>query len=130
MSRIQYKLEIDVGELKLQIKAIEKLLDNTMAVGCLTKKETLSVENGLLNLLGTLRDTTKEKNSYTITSVCKEDILAAFEGRDNINKVRASIEKMTDVKMEYLSSKLCDDYCNQLFWDSLRSIFEDRFMEE
>ncbi|MFC1816092.1 hypothetical protein ACFL0M_09130 [Thermodesulfobacteriota bacterium] len=37
---------------------------------------------------------------------------------------------MDDREMRQLASKLADDYCNQLFWDSLRIIFEDRFLDK
>lgn len=62
---------------------------------------------------------------YTITSVCKDDLRGIF--KDNTEALKR-IEDMTDDEMEYLARKLADDYCNQLYWDSLRIIFEDRFM--
>ena len=47
---------IDKEELEIQIKAIEKLIDNPSAMACLSEKECLSLENGLLNLLGEIKD--------------------------------------------------------------------------
>lgn len=32
--------------------------------------------------------------------------------------------------MEILASKLADDYCEQLFWDSLKVIFESAFLKQ
>ncbi len=72
----------------------------------------------------------KRNTQYKITSVCKEDILAAFEGRDELPEIKKRLMEMTSSEMERLASKLSDDYHNQLFWDSLRIIFEDGFMEE
>ena len=66
---------------------------------------------------------------YQITSIAKEDILARFEGDKEIKKIKKIVKNMTDGDMEYLASKMADDYCNQLFWDSLGYIFKDRFME-
>ena len=70
----------------------------------------------------------KKKEFYPITSVCKEDILAAFRGKKNFEKVKKRLEQINNIEMEKLASKLSDDYCNQLYWDSLRTIFKDRFM--
>lgn len=52
---------IDEEELIMQINAIEKLLNNPNAMACLNEKECLSLENGLLNLLGEIRDNLEEK---------------------------------------------------------------------
>lgn len=71
---------------------------------------------------------------YPITSVCKEDIKQAFKDVENdelrLAFIDKRIEKMEDYQMEYLAKKMADDYCNQMFWDSLRIIFEDRFFED
>jgi hypothetical protein len=42
--------------------------------------------------------------------------------------VWARIDALTDDDMEFLARKMADDYCDQLFWDSARIIFEDRFL--
>lgn len=67
----------------------------------------------------------KEEKYYVITRLHKDDIRGIFNGNKEALKV---IDDMTDDDMERLCSKLEDDYCNQLFWDSLRVIFEDRFL--
>ena len=67
---------------------------------------------------------------FPITSVCKEDIIRAFEGSDLLEHVKERIEKMDNSEMDFLANKMADDYCNQLFWDSLRIIFEDRFLNK
>jgi hypothetical protein len=67
---------------------------------------------------------------FPITSVCKADILQAFEGSDNLEQVKQRIAKMDDGEMKYLSSKMADDYCEQLYWSSLKIIFEEKFLEE
>lgn len=128
MSRVSYDLDINLEELKLQIDIINKLLNNTAAMACLTKNERLSVENGLMNLLGTIRDCKEDAEFFKITSVCKEDILQAFEGRDDLDKVKERLKTMYEGDMSYLAEKMASDYCEQLYWDSLRIIFEDRFL--
>jgi len=35
---------------------------------------------------------------------------------------------MTDEDMENLAGKLADDYCEQLFWNSLKTIFESKHL--
>jgi len=65
---------------------------------------------------------------YSITSVCKDDILVCFAEQKNYDKVKEKLKNMKDSDMKYLASKLADDYCNQLYWISLKSIFEDRFL--
>ena len=62
---------------------------------------------------------------YPITSVCKDDIFHVF---GNDSEAKEAITKMDDGDMETLASKLADDYCNQLYWDSLKVIVEMVFM--
>jgi len=40
------------------------------------------------------------------------------------------IEKLDDCKMRMLAEKMAADYLNQLYWTSLKTIFEDNFLEE
>lgn len=71
-----------------------------------------------------------KSKGFKITSVCIEDILQAYKDIDSplLEKVEKRVETLEEWEMEGLASKLADDYCNQLFWDSLRIIFEDRFL--
>lgn len=46
---------------------------------------------------------------FPICSICRDDL--AGKGYD--------VEKIDDSDMERLASKLGDDYCEQLFWDSM-----------
>jgi len=61
---------------------------------------------------------------FQITSVCKEDIIQAFHNSDILDSIKQRVAEMDDSDMEKLASKMADDYCDQLFWDSLRIIFE------
>lgn len=63
---------INKEELITQIKAIEKLLDNPNAMACLSESECLSLENGLLNLLGEINDKLEDKDE--LTELVKEKI--------------------------------------------------------
>jgi hypothetical protein len=58
--------------------------------------------------------------SFNISSVCRDDIKAAFP-HISVRK----IEAIPDHEMKYLSEKLGSDYCNQLFWDSLKVLIID-----
>ena len=76
----------------------------------------------------------KEDNQYyKVTSTCKEDIIRAFEDintpKEEMKKIKKRVKSLKDNEMLVLASDLSDDYCEQLYWDSLRSIFEGRYME-
>lgn len=60
----------------------------------------------------------KEK-FFSITSICKEDMREVFKEEP---ETLAKIEGLTDATMKWIASKMSDDYCNQLYWDSLRNI--------
>ncbi len=68
------------------------------------------------------------RDSFSITAVSKSDILYVFKDTDLYQQVKNRVTKMDNTEMESLASKLADDYCTQLFWGSLRIIFEDRFL--
>ena len=64
---------------------------------------------------------------YPITSVCKDDIFHIFE--DDV-QAQEAIKKMDDEDLKHLATKLGDDYCEQLYWESLSAIFELTFMKK
>ena len=66
---------------------------------------------------------------FPITSICKEDILQAYEGTDLTEQTKKRVEAMDDSDMRELASKMADAYMN-VFWDDLRIIFEERFLIE
>lgn len=67
----------------------------------------------------------QNREFFSITSVCRDDIIHAFE---NNAPAKKAVKNMDDDDMKHLASKMGDDYCEQLFWDSLRIIFESKFM--
>ena len=67
----------------------------------------------------------QNREFFPITSVCKDDIFHIF-GDDS--KAKKAINKMDAGDMETLASKLADDYCDQLYWDSLKTLVELKFM--
>lgn len=67
---------------------------------------------------------------FPITSICREDILETFKEDENYEQIKKRIKELTNADMKYLASKMADDYCNQLYWISLRNIFEYRMMEQ
>ena len=64
-------------------------------------------------------------NHFPVTYISKDDIIHAFP---NDSEVKTIVNKLDDADMEDLASKLGDDYCEQLFWESLKIIFESHFM--
>lgn len=67
------------------------------------------------------------KEFFPITSICREDIIHAFTDNPDAQKI---VRNLDDGDMEILASKLADDYCEQLFWDSLKVIFESSFLRQ
>lgn len=69
---------------------------------------------------------------HMITSVSKSDIeQACLDADDRVpENVAKRLEDITPEEISRLASKLADDYCNQLFWSSLRILFTEYFMEE
>jgi len=67
---------------------------------------------------------------FNITSVCKDDILGLINDIDDEkdkNYYTKILEKMDEDHMNQIASKLADDYCEQLFLDSLSVIFFEIF---
>lgn len=54
------------------------------------------------------------KDSFVISEVSREDL----------EELGFDISEVSDTTMEYLAKKLGDDYCEQLFWTSLKIIAE------
>jgi len=42
-----------------------------------------------------------------------------------LSKRKHEINKLTPNEMKYIAKRLADDYCEQLYWESLTSIVED-----
>ena len=57
----------------------------------------------------------EQKEFFEITSVSREDLES--RGFDTSN--------VTDEMMQELASKMADDYCEQLFWDSMTIIAKE-----
>jgi hypothetical protein len=73
----------------------------------MTKKITDPIELARLN------------KDFPITSVCRMDLLnkeVGFTAKQALD--------ITDAQMKKIASKLADDYCNQLFWSSLKIVAE------
>jgi len=62
-----------------------------------------------------------------ITSISKEDIVPVFNGDV---KVKLRVKTMDKADMKPLASDLTNDYCEQLFWESLKIIFEFKLIKE
>lgn len=64
----------------------------------------------------------KMEKPFPITSVCRDDVIGVEFGKGR--KWKKIAESLTDSEMEWIARKMADDYCNQLFWDSLRVMVE------
>ena len=67
------------------------------------------------------------EKSFQITSVCKKDIVHAFHNSEILEAIKKKVAELDDSDMKKLASKMADDYCDQLFWNSLRIICEELF---
>jgi len=74
--------------------------------------------------------TSTVSGSHTITGVSRGDIIAAFADTDDKTRkaVEDSVKLMTDDDMRNLASRMASDYLQQLYWQSLRTIFEENYM--
>jgi len=67
--------------------------------------------------------------AFPITSVCRDDLWHAFAGTSDEMQGGKRMLMMTDNEMTQLARYMAEDYCSQLFHDSLRIIFRERFMK-
>lgn len=119
MPKIDYQLDIDTELLKKQIDAV---LDSNLPE---------DIKTGVHNILGQILDMTEDTQFFSITSVTKDDIIQAYSDRetqDMLNLVKMRLHEMDNTDMGYLAEKMADSYCDNLFWDDIRTIFEDRFL--
>ena len=61
-----------------------------------------------------------------VTYISKDDIIHAFP---NNSEVKTIVKTMDAADMKHLASKLADDYCEQLFRESIKTIFKSNFMK-
>ena len=67
------------------------------------------------------------KRFFEITSVSRDDLREYFKTDPEALK---RVNAMTDEDMKFLAEQMADDYTEQLFWDSLRERFKERFLNE
>ena len=65
------------------------------------------------------------KEGFVITRLHKDDLRKLF--KDN-KKALEVIDELDEGEMQYIADKLANDYLEQLYWDSLKTIFEE-FLE-
>ena len=75
--------------------------------------------------LGSLSRNSIYLDHFPVTYISKDDIIHAFP---NNSEVKTIVDNLDDADMKHLASKLGGDYCEQLFWESLKIIFESNFM--
>jgi len=115
----QIKLNIDIEKLDEQIK--EVLESNISEV----------IKTGIHNLLGEIKDHfLSEEVVYPINGVTKEDILGSFDGHPEEDQIIECVNSLNDNDMEWLASKMSDNYCDNGFWTDLESIFKDRIYSD
>ncbi|RLF28005.1 MAG: hypothetical protein DRN05_04805 [Thermoplasmata archaeon] len=66
-----------------------------------------------------------KEDFFVITRLHKDDLRKLF--KDN-KKALEVIDELDEGEMQYIADKLANDYLEQLYWDSLKTIFEE-FLE-
>ena len=67
-----------------------------------------------------------EDKYFVITRLHKEDLRGLFKDNEKALKI---IDELGDADMEHLAEKMADDYLEQLYWSSLKTLFEDLYMK-
>ena len=64
---------------------------------------------------------------YVITRLHKDDLRSLFRKDKHALEI---IDNLSDTDMEYLAQKMANDYVEQLFWDSLDTIFRELYLKK
>ena len=88
-------------------------------------KKWFEDESEKLKEIDSVLTSLKHKEFFPVTFISKDDVLNAFNGNPEVKTI---VKRLDDADMKHLASKLGDDYCEQLFWESLKIIFELNFM--
>ena len=88
-------------------------------------KKWFENESEKLKEIDSVLTSLKDQEFFPVTFISKDDIIHAFS---NNSEVKTIVKRLDDADMKHLASKLGDDYCEQLFWESLKIIFELNFM--
>ena len=62
---------------------------------------------------------------YQVTSVCKDDLISAFEGRDDFKDKVEIIKELKETDMKWIAKKLADSFCNCCYWDTIRDLVDN-----
>lgn len=70
---------------------------------------------------------------YNITSICKDDIIKAFEDikADELKllSIKKKVEYFDGRLMKWIASRMAEEYLECCYWDTLRAIVENYLLE-
>lgn len=71
---------------------------------------------------------------YVITQLSKDDIRGMYdyledEKPERFRQIMELIDSMDEIEMEDLARDMASDYLEQLYWTSLRILFEQNFLD-
>ena len=77
----------------------------------------------------------KTEKMFPITSVCIQDIIQGIEDNSRLDDLQRvflirKAKGLNKFQMKWIAKKMADDYCNNLFWDSLDERFNQIVEEE
>jgi hypothetical protein len=64
---------------------------------------------------------------YPVIQLCKDDLIECF--RDD-KEIIERIEKLDEYEMQYLADKVGDMLMELGYWETLKEVFEYRFLKE
>ena len=100
----------DTADGKVKVKGRTEWDEFDVSIEELSYSEICVILNTMEEQLGMELSPTFRKNSFSITSVCREDIAAlGYKGAENI----------PDSVMEKIAEKMADDYIENSFWIKL-----------
>ena len=64
------------------------------------------------------------KKQFPIISVCREDILSCFDGHENFEEIKKSIQKLSDEDMKEIVNIMAQGILENHFWIALPEAFD------
>ena len=100
----------DTADGKVKVKGRTEWDEFDVSIEELSYNEICVILNTMEEQLGIEHSPTFRKNSFSITSICREDIAGlGYKGSENI----------PDSVMEKIAEKMADDYIENSFWTKL-----------
>ena len=110
-----------IGELnyKIIIDALQKYKK------CFESKYNIQEIQDINSALEALSRNSICLDHFPVTYISKDDIIHAFPNNPEVKEI---VNNLDEIDMRDLAFRLGSDYCEQLFWESLKIIFEANYL--